>query len=278
MYQLLAYGANNAALATLVDTPAISDENFVQQNGHWLFYEPYMLVGMAAIGASLTQVQLFDSTWNSLNVPQVYPPIIGATIPQNPNVIDLRNQPITIPQNEQIACQMSNDLGVGNEQETLLLWIVPQSGITTQPMPPGPMGNMGRIKALANVTATLTQGVFSPDTPIALPNIIKGGTYCVTGIQVVCAQGIAFRVNFPRAPLFMGRKLNPGGLCTAAYGNVPALPGAQWLGPMGYFDTTELFQIAVLGATTVASATYQVFIDLIYMGANLIGQGGNLPS
>ena len=277
MYQLLCFGANNAAGAALVDTPSIPDENFNPQNGHWIFYEDYSLAAVAAVGASITQVQLFDSTWNSINVQQVYPTNLSATIPNNPNVKILTQYPVQIPQNEQVSAQISNNLAMGTEYEFVLMWLLPGGKVMSQPNPPAPFGNAGRVQALFTVTTALTAGIFSGDTPIAVPNVLRGGTYCVAGLQLVVPNGIAYRVNFPRAPLYQGRKLNPGNLVQNAYGDVPQKEGTFWLGPMGYFDTSEFFQIAILGNQAVGSATYTGFLDLIYMGPNLIGQGGMNP-
>lgn len=43
---------------------------------------------------------------------------------------------------------------------------------------------------------------------------------------------------------------------------------------MGYFDTTEFPQIEILAGTTTSSATYTGYLDMTYMGQQLIGQGG----
>jgi hypothetical protein len=271
MYSLLAYGADNTAGAVLADTPALNDQNFVPVNKHWFFQESYKLVAKAVVGASITAAQLFDSTWNSINVPQIFPVNVSAAIPSNPQIVDLRKFPITIPQNEEIALQLSNNAGAP-EFEFGLLWIAPLADTLQLPSPPSPIGNMGRVQALATATVTLTAGVWSADSQIAIANLVHGGTYCVAGAQVICAQGIAYRLNFPRQMLYAGRKLTPGNLCTASYANVVAKEGADWLGPMGYFDTVQYPYIAILGAANAGPATYTIILDLIYMGPQLISQ------
>jgi len=274
MYQILAYAANNAAAAALVDTPNVTDQNFVPRNGHWFFQEPYKLMAKAVLGTSLTAAQLFDSTWNAINVPQIYPPNLSLAIPTNPQVQDLRKFPIDIPQNEEIALQLSNNLAMGNEWEFGLLWIAPSNANMQLPSPPPPIGNMGRVKALFTATIVLTAGTWSPDVVIAIPNLLRGGTYCVAGCNLVCPHGVAYRLNFPRAPLYMGRKLIAGNLVEAAYGNVIQKEGDSWLGPMGYFDNVEYPLISVLGGTTTGSTTYTGYLDLIYLGQATMGQAG----
>jgi hypothetical protein len=274
VYQILAYAANNAALAVLADTPNVSDQNFVPRNGHWFFQEPYELMAKACIGLNLTAAQLFDSTWNAINVPQIYPINLLATIPSNPQVEDLRLFPIDIPQNEEIALQLSNNLGAGNQWQFGLLWISPKGSSRQLPSPPAPIGNMGRVRALFTATIVLTAGQWSPDVIITIPNLLRGGTYCVAGLNIVCPNGIAYRLNFPRAPLFMGRKLVAGNLVDAAYGNVVQKEKDAWLGPLGYFDNVEYPLISILGAVSTASTTYTGYLDLIYLGQATMGQTG----
>lgn len=277
MFHILGYGYNAAAGDTLVQMPALSDPSFVPQNENWIFYEDYELDAIYASGVSLTAAQLFDSTWNSLNVPQIYPVNLLLTPPSNPQVQDQRQYPIQIPQNEQIQAQVSNNLAEGNEYEFILMFISPNGQPRNIPTPASPYGNKGRIKALFTWTGALTAGAWSPDAPVTVPNLIRGGTYCVVGVNIVMANAVAVRFNFPRNGAMSPRKLYPGALVENAYGNIPLMKGAQWMGPFGYFDTTEYFQIAALGTAAEASATYTGYLDLVYMGQNLIGQGGMTP-
>ena len=109
MFQILAYAAQaNAGLLT--DMVAIPDTSFSARggasgSGHWIFTEQYDLVAATAAGATLTQAQLYDATYNATNVPQIYPVNLGITPLTNPNVMDLRRQPWPIPLNEEFAAQ-----------------------------------------------------------------------------------------------------------------------------------------------------------------------------
>lgn len=278
MYSLLAYGLNAAAGAALVQIAALSDPAFVSQNSNWIFYEPYDLCAIYAQGASLTAAQLSASSWNVLNTPQVYPVNLGLVPPSNPQIVDLRQFPVGIPQNEQVQFQASNNLSTGNEWEFGLMFISPRGQSRVLPTPSPTVGNAGRVRAVFTITTALTAGVWTADNIVTVTQLPKGGTYCVSGLYLIAAHSVAYRCNFPRAPLFQGRKLYPGGLVENAYGNVPLRYLDQWMGPLGYFDTTENFQIALLGSTTEASATYTGYLDLIYMGQQLLGQGNMTPS
>jgi len=273
MYSLLAYGnAAQAAGATLADTPAVVDPNFSSHNGHWIFTKPYKLYGIAVFGASLTAAQLFDSTYNAINVPQIYPVNLSPTPPSNPQIRDLRSFPIGLPIDEEIALQLSNGLGAGTEAEFGLLWVAPDPSSMQLPPPAGEVGNKGRVLARFTVTTPTTAGLWSADAAIVIPNLLRGGTYTVAGLTLVSVAGVAYRVNFVNQRFTPDRKLTPGNLVENAYGNIPLYQRPDWLGPLGDFDTWELPLLSILGATTAASATYSGFLDLIYRGPGRVEQ------
>lgn len=271
MFHLLPYYASQTAGASLADMNAIVDPSFSQRNNHFIFTEDYQIDAISAWGASLTRVQIVDATFTAINVPQIYPVNLAVSPPNNPIVQDMRQWPIGMPLNEEIAIQSSNNASIYADPEFVLMWISPKGMGKEVPMPQGPYGNYGRVRALASITAATTLGAWSNDVALTLNQQLKGGTYCIAGAYVICANALAFRINFLRAPLYKGsRKLYPGGLCEAAYGNFPLMYGDQWMGPFGYFDTFELPQIALLGNATAGSATYTVILDLIYMSQNML--------
>lgn len=270
MFGIGAFFAANAAGAVLADTPFVVDGVLSTRNGHPIFTEDYELCAAWANGVSLTAAQFSDATWNAINTPQIYPVALSLTVPGNPQINDYRNWPVQIPKNEEIALQLSNNLGAATEREFGLIWYAPFGKPRMLPAPAPGVGSVGRVRALFTVTGAITQGVWSADMVMTITNLIKGGTYAVAGMNLVCPLGLAFRMNFVRAPLYSGRKLFPGGLCDAAYGNVPLKEGRNWMGLYGYFDTFELPLMSILAATTAGSATYTGFMDLIYMGQNMI--------
>jgi hypothetical protein len=270
MFHIGAYFAANAAGALLADTPYVTDGVISTRNGHPIFTEDYELCAAAVNGVSLTAAQFSDATWNAINTPQLYPPMLSLTVPGNPQINDFRNWPVQIPKNEEIALQLSNNLGAATEREFGLIWVAPFGKPRMLPAPAPGVGSVGRVRAIFTCTGAITQGVWSSDMVVTITNLIKGGTYAMVGCNLVCALGLAFRWNFVRAPLYQGRKLYPGSLCEAAYGNVPLKEGRNFMGVLGYFDTFELPYISILAATTAGSATYTGYLDLIYMGQNMI--------
>lgn len=273
MYQILAYGSTSVTGGTLLaDIPAIVDPNFSSRGGtngsaHWIFTEPYNLLAIAAFETTLTAAQLQDPLWNSINIPQIYPVNLGIVPPTNPQVMDLRGMPMPIPQDEEIQYNASNGLASSlTEASYALAFIAPPTQMT---MPQMPSLQYPRVKCIFTVTLTLTAGAWSTDAVLTFTNPLKGGSYLVLGTYLVCAHALAYRLNFVRAPLYMGRKLQPGGLVENAYGNIPLMKGLDWLGPQGAFNNFELPKLAVLGTTSESSATYTGYMDCIWLGSSM---------
>lgn len=270
MYHTLAYYKSSTAGATLADIPAVADGSISTRNGHFIFTEDYELAMASAWGVNLTQVQFNDSSWNAINIPQIYPVNLAITPPSLPIVQDMRSWPVQIPQNEEIAVQASNNAAIYADPEYVICQIAPRGVARTLPAPMGPAGSMGRVRALATFTTAITAGVWSSDANIVFNSLLKGGTYCIVGAYVFVPHALAWRINFVRAPLYQGRKLFPGGLVENAYGNYPLVLGDEAMGPVGYFDTFELPLMQILASTTEASATYNVIFDMIYVSQNML--------
>lgn len=269
LYQILGY-FNAAVNGLLTDLVAIPDTSFSARGGsggaaHWIFTEPYNLMAIMGAGATITQLQLFDATWNAINIPQVYPINEAITPLTNPNVMDLRACPLPIPMNEEIAVQCSGGAG-GAEPDYCLLFIQPPGGATPDYSMPQSSLTMPRIFAVVTSTIVLTAGSWSPFTNITFTNPLKGGAYQMNGAYWVIPKALAYRHNFVKAPLYAGRKMFPGGLVENAYGNVPLRHGTMWLGPQGRFNNFELPQVSVLGTTATGSTTYTGILDLTYLG------------
>jgi hypothetical protein len=268
VYQILAYcaAANNGLLT---DSVAIPDSSFSARGGstganHWIFTEPYSLQACFAAGATLTQVQLFDATFNAINIPQIYPVNLSLVTLTNPNVMDLRQLSQPLPMNEEIAVQISGGAG-GAEDDYAIIWISPSSNGNMQSLIQ-PSLQMPRVFAAVQSTIVETAKAWSPFTNVTFVNPIKGGAYQQNGAWWIVGHALAYKMNFVKAPLYQGRKLFPGSLVENAYGNVPLRFGTNWLGPQGRFNNFELPQVSILATTSESSATYNGLLDLTYLG------------
>jgi hypothetical protein len=259
--------ANNSAVPD--DIPAIPTGlgDFSPRNGHWIFTEQYDLVAAFIAGATITQAQIFDATYNAVNIPQLYPVNEAITPLDNPNVIDLRDQPWPIPMNEEWQLQIAGGAG-GAEPDYGLIWVTPSGTQPWMTAPPPSSPGAPRVFALFTLTTALFAGAWSPNATIVIPNILKGGAYQINGLWLVAAHSLAWRMTFPVSTYYGARKLSPGGLVENAYGNVPLRQGRNWLGKVGSFNYFELPQMSLLGSTAENSATYSGILDMTFLGNN----------
>lgn len=268
----LVYCASAAtAGASNVDFSAASDPDFTQRNSHYVFTEQYELACVASCGASLTKGRFQVPTWNAIGEFNLWGANRSATVPTN-NVIDnYYYLTLPIPQNEEFQVQWSNNLGASTEQEQSLLVFTTQDWSANLPNGRLP------IRARASFTVTPTVAAWSGPQTITLSSNLRGGVYAVVGARCQGTNSFAFRIIFPRYRLYHGRKLRPGWVVQNAVGDAPFASGLNdtlFMGEWGRFHTFELPQVEVFGITA-GSVTYQVFLDLVFLGEDisLLNQG-----
>jgi hypothetical protein len=259
--------ANYAAVnsATLVQLNACADiAGYTAQNSAFVLVENYSLVGVFASGANMVQAQINDAYLNAINPFQIYPVNLALAPASNPNFLDLRQAPQAIPLNEQFMAQSRNAAG-GAEAHLMLWWIRADPSPVNWQVVPGTVQNP-RTFAIATATIVLTVGVWSPVVPITFTSALRGGAYQINNAWMVAANATAFRFLFPKQPFYNGRKMQAGGLCDAAYGNIPLRNGMNMFGPMGRFNYFEQPQVQAIGNATTGSTTYTMYLDLTWLG------------
>lgn len=268
MYAPLAYyiAANNQAAGVVADGVAVVDGNYSVRNNHYIFTEDYDLVGAFAAGATLTAAQIDSPTIDAWNPLQVYPTNASAlTVAANPNLMDLRASPIKLPLNEEIKFQLAGGAG-GAEADFGIYWIRASGpGGNDFPIQPASL-QYPRFIAIFTVTQVITIGVWSSFGAITFTNPLRGGAYQCNAAWLVNAKALAYRINFVKSPLYMGRKMYPGNLCDTTYGNQVMRFGGNWLGGLGRFNNFELPQLSCFGSITTGSASYTGYMDLTYLG------------
>lgn len=256
MFHVLAYGLATGGAVTLSDMTAATDQDFSQRNSHYILSEDYRLLAAFVTGATVTRVQSNIPHINYINPHVVYPINPSLTVAANPQPDDYREYPIVLPQNEELAFQVSDS---ASEQANLFLWIgTPE---WNRQIPRG----IQRFTAIATASVVTTANAWSAPVTIAFTNTLRGGVYAIVGAECVAAATLVFRINFPRRKLYMGRKTRPGSLATQTFGNAPQRFGRAWLGEWGRFNTFELPQIEAW-ANASATVTHTLYLDLVYLG------------
>jgi hypothetical protein len=259
--------ANNQAAGVVADGVAVNDTQFSIRNNHYIFTEDYDIVAATALGASLTAAQLDTPTIDAFNPLQVYPVNAAAlTFAANPNIMDLRNSPIKMPQNEELKFQIAGGAG-GAEADFGIVWLrAAGPGAQDYPIRPSTRENP-RFNAIFTVSQTITIGTWSPFAAMTFTNQLRGGAYQVNGLWLVCAKAALYRINFVKMPMYQGRKIFPANPCDTTYGNQIMRFGGNWLGGLGRFNNFELPQLSTFGTVTTGAATYTGYADLTYLGS-----------
>src|SRR5262249_792298 len=119
-YRVVA-GVNDAN----VDETMTTDTIYTARNGHLLLTEPMNMIGAMHLAASATPARFNIPSWNNLGSHQIWPVNRSATPPSYPRIDDYTMFPKTLPMNEEIAIEESNNLGAATEETTTTLWLAP---------------------------------------------------------------------------------------------------------------------------------------------------------
>lgn len=276
MFHLLAYTNAPAGAVVLTNMGMVADGAIAQGSTGYRLTEPYRALGAYAHAALLTQAELRSPTLNGLALWNVYPTATSLNNPANPNVDDYRAFAPRLPMYEDISAVYS-DTAVGGERADLFLWLGTDGWSADLSVLQAMYGQgdpyIGRRIAV-NSTTTLNKGLatWGADAALTFEQLPRGGVYAVVGANIVAAACPAFRINFTRQPLYRGRKLFPGDLCSQAYGDVPHKMGRNAWGIWGVFHTWELPFASLYGQAAGTQAINGV-IDLVYLGGNQDPQG-----
>lgn len=271
MFHLLSYTTTTAGAVTLSNLGMVADGSIAQGSTGYRFTERYRLLSAFIHGASLTQAEIRSPTLDGLARWNVWPLTLSLNIPGNPQVDDYRAFAPYLPMYEDVNFAVS-DTAVGGEQIIAHEWIgtdgwSPDLGILTHMYGQGDP-YIGR-RFTINSTTTLNKGAgaWGADVALTFEQLPRGGVYAVIGGEVVAAACSAWRINFPRQPLYHGRKLFPGDIVQQAVGDVPKKQGRNWMGVWGVFHTWELPFGSLFGQAAGTVATNGNY-DVVYLGGN----------
>lgn len=258
-FHLLAYAeAAVAAGATDTDITAAGADQFSRRNDHYIFSERYRILASSVMGASITRARLNMPTLNALARDQLWPIERSATVPDLPQFMDLRHDPLEVPLAEELAVETTNDLAMGTEDHTIFFWLAPPSWNRNLPH-----GDRIQVRATGAVAGTAM--AWSVRGAITFAENLRGGWYSVVGANCFDAGVRAFRLFPFQYRDDYGRQLIPGGLAQEAIGNSPLALNRFELGEWFRFHSFEPPEIQILANATGAS-TQEIRLDLVYLG------------
>lgn len=265
MFGLVAQ-ANTAATASTENAlTSVTDPDITTQNSQFIFTGPYLLLEELIQGASVEFGRYNVAQWNGRGRPNIF----AANRNANPTAPifwgKYHSAQIMLPQNQQIQSLVTNNLASGTEAE-YLLWKIATSDWKAN-LPAGQYDLIGH----ATCTVTPTVGSWVENNVITFDQLPLGGVYVVVGAECVGANGIAWRLNFPRTRMYMGRRLRPGSVVLSNFGQLPPLFAYSEFGDSGVwgaFHTFELPTFGILGSAA-SSTTYHIFMKLRFLGQDV---------
>lgn len=248
MFHLAAFFKTEAGAATLDNITAVQDQSItIDANGNFLFQnDGWKVQAMAALGATLGQARLRSPFLQSIFLPDLYPVIVSATVPDNAKVSLYGQYGPPIRKNDPINLQ-ATVTGAGDVFG--LMWV----GDGAYAPPPGPV-----YQFPMTATATLVKGAWV-NAPLTSTQQLPSGSYAVVGMQIIGTAVLAGRL------VFVGNNnVRPDVIGQPTLGfdilNQPFVDGA--FGLFGTFDNTSPPTIDLLGLAAGAQ-TPQVWLDLV---------------
>lgn len=248
MYHVLAYQGSSHDVTDLDATP-VQDDIISISNGHFMPQSDMLLFGFYGGGNILSYVTLNTPTTRQISVPRMVP--VSGTIlpPTDPNIIDLRQNPLRLRAIEEI--QMLNTLGTNasNLPFVNLLFV----GDRLEPVPRGDVLTLHGTSTTAAVSLAWTSLSITFDTTI------PAGLYAIVGAQVVSTNALAHRF------IFKDQIWRPGFLSVNA-----ATARTAWdyyrggMGQLGTFTTVTYPTMQVLCNGTDAS--HDVTWEIVRIG------------
>jgi hypothetical protein len=259
-FHTVAYTESLGAV-TNSDVDAVVDTVLTSRNSHLITTTPYNLLAVCPFGSTLSRLRFGNAGLTQLGSNHIWPQNVSATIPDRPAVMDLRDYPMEIPQNEELTIEATTS-AAGPAQTGAVLWLgTPEWNMNVPP---------ARDRFIARATATIvaaSETTWSTLANITMERDLLNGVYSVIGAWCTAANALAFRLHFPSQRQVRGKHHRPGGLVqdTLALTPWPAQDGG--FGEWGRFHTFELPQVQVLA--DAAGGTYDVRLDLLYLGDSL---------
>jgi len=255
--------AYSASLGNVTDTDTTFANDLILgfRNNHLLLTDDFNPIALYGSGSNLARMRFNNAQLLQYGIPHIWPLDTVATPPDLPAVMDLRDQILDFPINEEIIVQ-STTTAVGPQQITLWMWLAANNWNRQL----SPYIWKGTVRATVTTPAG-SAGGFSTPTNLVFERDLRNGVYEIFGAEVFQATGFGFRLRLPDQTSVYGKQIRPGGLVQSAVGNEPWLPQRGALGGLGIWGRFHTFtppQLEMFG--DAAGGTAEVRLQLGYVG------------
>lgn len=257
MFHLSAYSGSLGNTAN-TDVPVVADTILTSRNSHLIFTEPLNLIGVLGIGAVLSRLRFGNAALTQKGSNHIWPLEVSATIPDLPQLMDLRDFPMRLPRNEELTLEATNTAAGPTQTSGILLLADPGWSMNFP---------AHRDRLVARATAVVAAGsetTWTAGANLTFERDLLNGVYSVVGASVVAANALAARFIFPDQPTVGNKQFRPGCLVQDAANLQPNPMFFGGLGEWGRFHTFSPPTVEVLA--DAAGGTYEIRLQLLYLG------------
>ena len=247
MMHLLGFYVGSSGTTANTQLPALSGDIFTRTNGNFLPQRGINVYAAYCGGATLTHSRIVTPKLRQVTIPYILPVTAAAIPPTNPNIMDLRANPLQLDKLEEFEMQYTDS--AGSDKVTGLAFI----GDQFRPAPAGQVLTMrgtSTTAAVSNAWTTLT---------VTWPDSLPNGRYAIVGFKHFCTNAIAARL------IIDGQDWRPGCLSIGTVTDKPSeISMNGGLGEVGRFEQTAMPQVEVLVNGTDADS--EVFVQIVRVG------------
>jgi hypothetical protein len=218
-------------------------------SSYYLSGQKIRLLAAAGLGASMTALQLDAPSLRVLALPEVYPAIAAAAVPDRYAFCFYGTNGPQIQANEGFLLKASVGGGAASDNFGAL-WLAPQFVNA----PPGPSMTVPFTATITAVKGSWVLGALTAATTLPV------GRYAVVGMEAVASNTWLARLVFPGSSI----QFRPGVIANTTYGRVGQTQYNRFggMGSFGEFDSTALPALEIFGLAAGAAAP-TVYLDLI---------------
>ena len=215
------------------------------------YFQDDMQLIMAYLSApTLLRGRLISPKLRQIYVPYFVPFTAALLPPNDPNVVDMRNRPLSLRRLERFVPELTSGLACGTEQSYCVLAF-------TQGLQEAPFGEVTTLRATG--AATLVQATWV-DVPLVFDQQLADGRYAIIGGQLQSATAIAWRL------ILSNQVWRPGGLGQAALGSrTHRMFYDGGLGKWGEFVNTNLPRLQVMA--NAGDSAQNLFLQVVRVGS-----------
>lgn len=250
MFHLLAFsGAINNTANTELDL--VSDQIVQSDSGQAYFQEDMKLNMLYASSATLLRARLVSPKLRQIFIPYMVP-FNAALLPaNNPNVVDMRNRPMTLRRLERFVPEFTSGVACGTENAYCVMAFAKE-------LQDAPFGEITTLRATG--TTTQVAGAWT-DIALTFDQQLADGRYAIIGGQFQSTTAVAWRL------ILSNQVWRPGGLGQAALGSrTHDMFYNGKMGSWGEFVNTNLPRLQCLA--NAADTAQNLFLQVVRIGEN----------